>query len=233
MTQAYFITGTDTGIGKTVIAASLLRIAGDHGLSTLGLKPVSAGCELTDGQWMNDDAQELMRLSSISPDYSTVNPLALHEAMAPHIAAERAGIKINAADLVGHCKASLSRADFVVIEGAGGWQVPLNDSETMAELAAGIGCPVVMVVGMRLGCINHALLTAMAIRQQGLRLAGWVANHTDPDMVVADENVRALARRIAAPLLGRIPFLANASAQTAASHFEPDVLEQLKERDAS
>jgi dethiobiotin synthetase len=233
MTQAYFITGTDTGIGKTLVAGGLLQVAINRGLTTLGLKPVSAGCELTNGQWMNDDARELLRLSSIGPDYKTVNPLALREAMAPHIAAERAGVMISATDLASHCKASLSRAEFAVIEGAGGWQVPLNDNETMADLAAEVGCPVIMVVGMRLGCINHALLTAMAIRQKGATLAGWVANHTDPAMVVADENVRALTERIAAPLLGRVPFLADASTETAAAHLDTDSFELLTERDTS
>lgn len=230
MTQAYFITGTDTAIGKTLIASSLLKLATDRGLSTLGLKPVSAGCELSEGQWTNEDARELMRLSSIKPDYAAVNPVALREAMAPHIAAEREGMRIGPADLARHCRESLSKADFVVIEGAGGWLVPLDDRETMADLAARIGCPVILVVGMRLGCINHALLTAASVRRHGLPLAGWVANHVDPAMAVPDENVLALAERIDAPLLGRVPFIPGADLEAATSHLNLKILEQLAKR---
>ena len=158
MSQAFFITGTDTGVGKTLIATALLRLARDSGRTTLGLKPVAAGCALINGQWMNKDAQQLMRVSSGKPDYATVNPVALHEPMAPHIAAERENRAIHAGTLVQHCKAQLSSADFTVIEGAGGWLVPLNSHETMADIAVGIGCPVIMVTGLRLGCINHTLL---------------------------------------------------------------------------
>jgi len=204
MGKTYFITGTDTGVGKTLVAASLLRLAHARGLSTLGLKPVAAGCEPSNGQWMNDDARLLMEASSMAVDYAAVNPVALREAMAPHIAAEREGREILCAELVDQYKSLVDQADFTVIEGAGGWQVPLNDTETMANLAAQLNYPVIMVVGIRLGCINHALLTAAAIRQSGLHLAGWVANHIDADMPVADENVRTLERRLDAPLTGRI-----------------------------
>ena len=204
MTKAYFITGTDTGVGKTLVAAALLRRARARGMSTLGLKPVAAGCELIDGQWMNDDAHLLMEASSIAVDYAAVNPVALREAMAPHIAAEREGREILCAELVDQYKSLVDQADFTVIEGAGGWQVPLSDTETMANLATGLNYPVILVVGIRLGCINHALLTAAAIRQSGLHLAGWVANHIDADMPVADENVNTLEQRLDAPLIGRV-----------------------------
>jgi dethiobiotin synthetase len=209
MSKAYFIAGTDTGVGKTLVATAMLRLAEQNGLSTLGLKPVSAGCDFVDEQWMNDDARELMLTSTISPAYSNVNPVALRTAMAPHIAAQQENIDIQPAELASHCRAQLGNADFCVIEGAGGWQVPLNDTATMADLAIGIGSPVVLVVGMRLGCINHALLTADAIRHTGLPLAGWVANHIDPTMIAADENVASLQSRLGAPLLGRIPALSN------------------------
>ena len=206
MSKAYFITGTDTGVGKTLIATSLLRLAREQGMSTLGLKPVAAGCELIDGQWMNDDARLLMGASSIDVDYPAVNPIALREAMAPHIAAEREGREINCAELIAHCKFLIGQADFTVIEGAGGWQVPLNDSKTMADLAVGLNYPVILVVGIRLGCINHALLTAAAIRQSGLQLAGWVANHIYSGMAVTDENVATLEQRLGAQMTGRIPW---------------------------
>lgn len=218
MKHAWFIAGTDTGVGKTLIANALLKLAHDEGLSTLGLKPVAAGCYQRDGMEVNEDAWDLLQQSSVDVSYADVNPVALREPMAPHIAAAREKRSLAAAPLVEHCRAQLGRAGFTVIEGAGGWLVPLNDTETMADLAAGIGAPVILVVGMRLGCINHALLSAAAIRAAGLPLAGWVANHIDPDMAVPDENVAALAARLDAPLLGRVPVLDNASALFAARH---------------
>jgi dethiobiotin synthetase len=174
---------------------------------------------------MNKDAQQLMRVSSGKPDYATVNPVALHEPMAPHIAAERENRAIHAGALVQHCKAQLSSADFTVIEGAGGWLVPLNSHETMADIAVGIGCPVILVTGLRLGCINHTLLTAVAIADAGLPLAGWVANHIDPDMAVADANIATLEQRLAAPLLGRVPYMATPDALSASKYLRlPDTL---------
>jgi dethiobiotin synthetase len=225
MTQAFFITGTDTGVGKTLIATALLRLARDSGRTTLGLKPVAAGCALINGQWMNKDAQQLLRASSNKPDYAIVNPVALREPMAPHIAAEREGRAIHASELVQHCKALLSSADFTVIEGAGGWLVPLNSQESMADIAVGIGCPVILVTGLRLGCINHTLLTAAAIVAAGLPLAGWVANHIDPDMAVADANIATLEQRLAVPLLGRVPYMATPDALSASKYLQlPDPL---------
>jgi len=224
MSNAYFITGTDTGVGKTLVAASLLALAHERGMSTLGLKPVAAGCERVDGQWQNDDARLLLAASSINVDYPTVNPVALRDAMAPHIAAEREGRELRCAELIEHCKPLLNNADFTVIEGAGGWQVPLNDSESMADLAAGLGCPVILVVGIRLGCINHALLTATAIRQKGLRIAGWVANHICADMAVADENVATLERLLDAPLVGRIAWHEQIDLQTFARQINLELL---------
>jgi dethiobiotin synthetase len=209
MKQRYFITGTDTSIGKTLISNGLLQLANQDGLKTLGLKPVAAGCEQIDGQWMNADARELMLSSSVQPDYSTVNPVALREAVAPHIAAAQEGVTVRARELAKRCRESMADAEFTVIEGAGGWQVPLNDSETMADLAQAIGAPVILVVGMRLGCINHALLSANAIRSTGLKLAGWVANHVDTAMAAQNRNVASLEQRLNAPLLGRIPTLSN------------------------
>ena len=170
MTRGFFVAGTDTEVGKTLIAAALLHAARERGLSTLGLKPVSAGCVEHDGQWVNDDALALQAESSLAPEYSLVNPLALQPAIAPHIAAAAAGLQISARDLIEHCNDALEThaPDFAVVEGAGGWLVPLNYSETMADLAAGVGLPVILVVGMRLGCLNHSLLTATAINAHDL-----------------------------------------------------------------
>jgi dethiobiotin synthetase len=190
------------------------------------LKPVAAGCALLDGQWMNADARQLMLASSVHPDYPTVNPAALHAAMAPHIAAEREGKQLDCEQLASHCTSLLDRADFSVIEGAGGWRVPLNESADMADLAIRLGCPIILVVGMRLGCINHALLTAQAVTDAGLILAGWVANHIDPAMAVADANVATLERRLQAPLLGRIPCLDYSDARLARAYLQLDVLLQ-------
>lgn len=207
MTQHYFITGTDTGVGKTRIAAGLLQAATASGLSTLGLKPVAAGCEVHGEQRINDDARRLQTAASVKLSFAEINPAALLEPLAPHIAAEHEGVELSMHELATHCQALLNRADFVIVEGAGGWQVPLNATETMASLAQALELPVILVVGMRLGCINHALLTVAAIERTGLRLAGWVANSIDPDMAAASENTATLTRRIPAPMLGQVPWL--------------------------
>lgn len=218
MSQTFFITGTDTDVGKTLIATALLRRAQSQGLTTLGLKPVAAGCEQHDGQWMNADARQLLQASTGNPDYATVNPVALRAAIAPHIAAAQEGIELRATELVRHCKPLLATADFTVIEGAGGWLVPLNATETMADVAAGLGCPVILVVGLRLGGINHTLLTARAIAAAGLPLAGWIVNAIDPQMAVADANVATLSGRLDAPLLGRVPFMDKPDAELVSRH---------------
>ncbi|MDP6437176.1 MAG: dethiobiotin synthase [Gammaproteobacteria bacterium] len=206
MSNAFFVTGTDTAVGKTLIARALLKLARDAGQDTLGLKPVSAGCELRGDILANDDAWKLMHESSCKPSYEAVNPVALKEAMAPHIAATREGRTLAVDSLVKHCRPLIDGADFTVIEGAGGWDVPLNQTESMADLAAALGCPVILVVGVRLGCLNHSLLTARAIREHGLELAGWVANRIDPHMPVAEENIAALKDRLPCPLLGTVPW---------------------------
>lgn len=226
MTGMWFVTGTDTAVGKTLVANALLRRAHETGLSTLGLKPVSAGCYLRDGRLVNDDAWELLQNSSIDVDYDAVNPVALREPMAPHIAAAREQVTLDTEALRQHCAGLAGRADFTVVEGAGGWLVPLDNGHTMADLAIGLGLPVILVVGMRLGCINHALLTAAAIAEAGLPLAGWVANHVDPEMAVQDENVATLEAHLNAPLLGRVPFMRSDSAVLAARHLSLEHLLQ-------
>ena len=226
MTHTYFVTGTDTGVGKTLVANALLKAARDEGMTTLGLKPVAAGCYLRDDTWVNEDAWELLQHSSVAATYADINPVALREPMAPHIAAEREGVTLAAEPLVTHCREQATRAEFCVVEGAGGWQVPLNAGESMADIAVGIGAPVILVAGMRLGCINHSLLTIAAIEAAGLELAGWVANHIDPDMAVATENVATLEERISAPLLGVIPVMENPGPLFAAPHLSVGPLVQ-------
>ena len=206
--RRFFVTGTDTGVGKTLITSALLLNARAFGLSAVGLKPVSAGCTLVNGQFVNDDALLLQRHASVLLDYAEVNAVALEPAIAPHIAAGRVGTGLSAAGLA----AAVTRVadkdhDVLLVEGAGGWLTPLNDSETMADVAGRLGYPVILVVNMRLGCLNHALLTVQAIQSAGLSLAGWVANSSGPAMEAFDENLQTLERRLNGLRLGTVPHL--------------------------
>ena len=205
--RAFFVTGTDTEVGKTLVAQALLAAARARGWSTLGLKPVSAGYEWLDGEWQNDDARRLRALSSIDVAYAETNPVAVEPAIAPHIALADEHRDVSVTDLGGHCRDLLDRErpDFAVIEGAGGWLVPLNETEDLAGLAANIGLPVILVVGLRLGCLNHALLTAQAIVAGGLSLAGWIATTPGISMERLDENLETLHARLPAPCVGVIP----------------------------
>ena len=212
MAQGYFIAGTDTEVGKTFCASALLRAVNDRGLRCFGLKPVAAGADA--GGETNEDAVSLMAHSSVSLSYQQVNPMLLQEPIAPHIAAEREGKSLTVSRLAGFCRgAMMTPADLVLVEGAGGWRVPLNRVETLADLARELNLPVILVVGMRLGCINHALLSAEAIRNDGLQLAGWVANRVDPQMSCYDENLATLQTMLRAPLLAEIPHLVGDSAK--------------------
>ncbi|MEH6387040.1 dethiobiotin synthase [Pseudomonas profundi] len=221
MSKRYFVTGTDTEIGKTTIAAALLHSARQRGLSTAAVKPVAAGCERTAEGLRNEDALALMNECQPPLDYELINPVALEAAIAPHIAAHEEDVTLTADALSAGCKAVFERnADLTLVEGAGGWRVPLNDRQTLADLAGLLAIPVVMVVGMRLGCINHALLTAEAIKADGLVLAGWVANCVDPDMSRPDENLATLKQLIEAPCLGVVPWLEQPSAGSIAAHLD-------------
>ena len=193
----FFITGTDTEVGKTWVSCRLLERARDAGLSCYGLKPVAAGCEDTAEGLRNDDALQLMAASSMTLPYEQVNPVALKAAIAPHIAARQEGRRISLSQLAGYVRGALSShpADLVLVEGAGGWRVPLNDREMLAGLAVELQLPVIQVVGMKLGCINHALLTAEAIRADGLDYAGTVANCFG-DMAVREENLITLRQHL-------------------------------------
>ena len=218
MTQTFFVTGTDTEIGKTAISCALLRAAERQGLSTVGLKPVAAGC---DEQGQNEDALALMEAMSVELPYEQVNPVALQAAIAPHIAAEEEGRVMQASRLAGLCRGVMVAGhDLVLVEGAGGWRVPIGPRETLADLAVELKAPVILVVGMRLGCINHALLTVEAIQRDGLSLAGWVANQCGERMNRHEQNLDTLRRLIPAPLLGDIPHLSPFSADVAADSLE-------------
>ncbi len=202
--QALFVTGTDTDVGKTRVACALLRAFARSGKRAVGMKPVAAGAALENGRLVNDDALALAAAGNVIAPPELVNSYCFLEPIAPHIAALRAGVTIDIGRIVEAFDALGKMADVVVVEGAGGFYVPLGEDSTMADLARALGAPVVLTVAMRLGCLNHALLTADAIRAAGLELAGWFANHVEPQMAYADENVAALRTRLRAPLLARI-----------------------------
>lgn len=206
--KKYFIAGTDTEVGKTYVSCRLLELAHHKGMSCLGLKPVAAGCDLDGDEQKNEDALALMESSSIKLPYAQVNPVALPEACSPHIAAALAGRTISASRIAGYCRGALmNKIDFALVEGAGGWRVPISPRETMASLAMQLNYPVILVVGLRLGCINHALLTAEAIRGDGLQIAGWVGNQLSSDLMpYHDENVATLKSALNAPFIGVLPF---------------------------
>jgi dethiobiotin synthetase len=216
--KVLFITGTDTDIGKTLIATGLLEAANKQGKRTAAIKPVAAGCSDTGEGPQNEDALMLQAAASTELCYQQVNPVALDEPMAPHIAAKEQGKQLSANRLTGFCRGiTLLPVDLVVIEGAGGWRVPLNNRESMGEIPKQLNAEVVLVVGLKLGCINHALLTAQAIRSDGLKIAGWVANTIDEDMLRLDENIDTLKQLIDEPCLGVIPRLAEKSPQQVAT----------------
>ena len=208
-----FVTGTDTGIGKTLVSAALLHALGRHYPRVVGMKPVAAGTALIGGIQANDDVLALRAASTCQVPDALDNPVLLPDPLSPHIAAARAGVKISIAHLVDCHRQLLERADAVVVEGAGGFMVPLSATETGADLAQALGLPVVLVVGLRLGCLNHALLTALAIRARGLTLVGWVANHVDPNMLAQADNITFLQQQLHAPLLASIAYQAQPDAR--------------------
>ena len=218
---ACFVTGTDTEIGKTLVSSALLhRLSQQCGWRTAGMKPVAAGAELRDGVWHNEDVDSLAAESSLPLPSEWTTPYLLRAAAAPHIAAAQDGVSIELPHILDCYRQIAGAADAVVVEGVGGFRVPLSDSTDTADLAQQLALPVLLVVGLRLGCLSQALLTAEAIAARGLRLAGWVANTVDAEMPYATDNIAALRARLAAPLLGCVPRLAVASAAAAAVHLD-------------
>jgi len=201
MKQAFFIAGTDTGAGKTHATCALLHAFRAHGLTALGMKPIAAGTE-ADGE--NEDVVRLRAASSFTAPAGQINPYCFPPPIAPHLAAREAGVAIDPGLLAEAFAALQKQADVVLVEGVGGFLVPLADDFDAADLASRLGLPVILIVGMRLGCLNHALLTQEAIRIRGLPLAGWIANRIDPDMNRFDENLQTLREKLRAPLLGVI-----------------------------
>ena len=194
--QAFFITGTDTGVGKTYVACKLIQQYVALGHKVVGMKPVAAGCDLVDGEWINDDVLKLEAVSNVKAPHALINPYSFKEPVAPHIAAELAGVEIKIA-VIQQAFASLSKlADIVIVEGAGGFLVPINHQETFADLVILLNIPVVLVVGIKLGCINHALLTVESIKARNCELHAWVANPIDPNMQFYNENVSIIVNKL-------------------------------------
>ena len=212
--MSYFVTGTDTGVGKTFVCCALMHAFAGKGLRVVGMKPIAAGC---DDDNHNADAKQLRSASNILASYGQINPYSFHHPVAPHLAARKAGIHIDFSRILTSFRELLSQADEVIVEGIGGFKVPLNEKQDTAELAQQLELPVIMVVGLRLGCLNHALLTADSIAAHRLRLAGWVANVLDPDMPALRENIVTLEQRLGAPLLGVVEYQAAPDARVAAT----------------
>ena len=212
-TKTFFIAGTDTDVGKTFVASGILQCANARGLSTAGYKPISAGCELTDEGLRNEDALVLQANSSLDLQYDEVNPIAFADPVAPHLAAERNHTAISLNDVsAGYSTLVQKSADFLLVEGAGGWRLPLNNNgQFLSDFVIQQKLPVILVVGMKLGCLNHAMLTIEAIERDGLKLAGWVANFVDPQMMYQQDNLKSLKCLIQAPCLGEIPYLEKAN----------------------
>lgn len=225
MGKCYFVTATDTDAGKTLVCSALLCAVADRRLVGLAMKPVAAGCILTPQGSRNQDALKLLAQMAPLLSYEQVNPVALQPAIAPHLAAAQAGVSIRASELADHCRSIMQlESDLCLIEGAGGWRVPLNSSETWVDLVKQIQVPVIVVVAVRLGCINHALLTVESILGDGVTLAGWVANQVEGGMPGVEGNLEALKNRIEAPLLGTIPYLEQPDAADVAQHLNLQLL---------
>ena len=209
--KGYFITGTDTDVGKTLVSLALMHALQAQGKRVAGFKPVSAGCINTANGLRNDDAIKLQQAASVDFPYEIVNPYTYYPPIAPHIAAQSIGDSISIEKVYACYKKLADEADDVIVEGAGGWLVPINKKETMADIAAQLDLPVILVVGLRLGCLNHALLSVESILHKGLKLSGWVANQIDQNMLNINENTNTLKELIKAPLLGTIPWKRDAS----------------------
>jgi dethiobiotin synthetase len=219
--MSYFVTGTDTGVGKTIVSCALLYAFAAQGKRVAGFKPVAAGCDADDH---NEDAKRLRAASSIQATYGQFNPYCFPHPIAPHLAARHAGARIDFSRILASYRELAGQTDEVIVEGAGGFCVPLNEKQDSADLAGELHLPVILVVGMRLGCINHALLTLRAISDYQLECAGWVANVLDADMPALQENIAALCERIAAPLLGVIPHMAEPDVEAAAQYLDLGLL---------
>ena len=219
MRQTLFITGTDTDAGKTVVSCGLLARARLEGKQTVAIKPIASGCEQTPDGLRNSDALALQQSMTLELPYEQVNPIALEPPIAPHIGLQESQRRVTTEQLVGYCRGVMMKgADITLIEGAGGWRVPLSPREMYSSVPKKLNVPVILVVGMKLGCINHAVLTVEAILKDGLSLAGWVANRATPDMSRYEENLTALKGLLPAPCLGTIPHLDDPAPENVAEY---------------
>lgn len=222
--KGIFVTGTDTGCGKTEVSLGLMAAWQVRGIRTLGMKPVATGCARGPSGLQNADAQRLQAQGSSLAPYGLVNPYAFQPPIAPHIAAGQAEVEIELGPIAGACRTLAAESDLVVVEGVGGWRVPLSASLSVSDLPKALDLPVLMVVGLRLGCLNHALLTAESIRAQGAHLAGWVANGIDPGMLETDANLATLAALIGSPCIGVVPWLRPPQPLEVADYLHPELL---------
>jgi dethiobiotin synthetase len=205
----FFVTGTDTGVGKTTVTVRLMQQLIAEGLTVIGMKPIASGCAWVDGRWQNDDVLQLTAASNVSAPPELINPYCFEPAIAPHIAAAQAGVEIDFSVIRAAYEQLTAMADVVIVEGAGGLLVPLNGSQTIADLIQALQLPALLVVGMRLGCINHALLTAQVLKQRSIDCCGWVANNIDPQMSVPQENLQSLTTGLQQPPVLQLPFQAS------------------------
>jgi dethiobiotin synthetase len=216
----WFVTGTDTGVGKTLVSSAMLSLLAASGLRAVGMKPVAAGLAQIDGVWKNEDVEQLQEAGNVAAPLALRCPYLLRAPMSPHLAAREEGVRIELPLLLSAFAELSKHADAVVVEGVGGFCVPFGDDLDSADLAVALGLPVILVVGLRLGCLSHALLTAEAIRARGLVLAGWVASVIEPLMLSPDANLQTLRARLGAPLLGVVPHMAHPDAANAARHLD-------------
>jgi dethiobiotin synthetase len=231
--KGVFVTGTDTGVGKTVAAAGLVRGLVAQGLRVAVMKPVASGSERTAEGLRNEDALTLIAASNVAVPYESVNPYCFEPPVSPHIAADEAGIRVDLAQIRRNFEDLVARSDWIVAEGAGGWLAPIGPATGIRKLAMTLRLPVVMVVGLRLGCINHALLTKLAIEAHGAEFAGWIANTIDPAMARRSENLETLIRLIGEQPLAVVPALSPESPPLVLTEAAADLRHALNSRDAS
>lgn len=216
--RGLFVAGTDTGVGKTQVTLGVMRCLQGRGLKVAGMKPIASGCCQTDDGWRNADALAIKQESSISFPYCTINPYAFEPPIAPHIAAEEAGVTISMELIAKAYRQIVAQVDWCIVEGVGGWRVPIDSQHTTADLVASLALPVVLVVSIRLGCLNHALLSVESIQHREVKLLGWVANQIDQATARAERNIATLQEWIDAPLIGIIPPASVVSADAFADH---------------
>lgn len=214
MARGFFITGTDTDVGKTTVALGLMAAFQQKGFTVAAMKPVSAGCVQTENGLRNDDALKLMQQADVDLPYETINPYAFEPAIAPHIAAADVNVEMSIDIIVDAYKVIADKVDVVIVEGAGGWLVPFNETQTMADVAIQLALPIINIAGIRLGCLNHTLLTTQSISLNSLPLAGWIANHISEKTSRDDENIKTLQDRLSSPCLGNVPYLENSNSET-------------------